>query len=245
MNRAPGPTDRWWANHKQRCGGSYCKIKEPAEFTAKQAKKKEREAVREEKQKQKVRKAKAAVSMKEFFPLIKQNTDDNSTGTARSDARLPLVEKKTTRQHDTDVQNNKKRREESVGGGKIIAQPTPEVSTFASVVFAADGDHDGYFLVGDIRALIPTIPAQSPNRVNREDNRREASEKIEGGGSIRATSNSAQVAGPSAIVDLTVSDSDTSDDERVENAALTKLSRGIADSRPTASTRNVDVIELE
>uniref|UniRef100_A0AAV1VDF8 SprT-like domain-containing protein n=1 Tax=Peronospora matthiolae TaxID=2874970 RepID=A0AAV1VDF8_9STRA len=246
MNRAPGPTDRWWADHKQRCGGSYSKIKEPAEFTAKQAKKKEREAIREEKQKQKDRKAKAAVSVKEFFPLIKQNTDDdNLTGTARSDARLPLVGKKATRQHDTDVQNKKKRREKFVGVGEIMAQPTPEISTFASVVFAADGDHDGYFLVGDIRALIPTFPAQPPNRVNREDNRREASEKVGGDGSICATSTSAQVAGPSATVDLTVLDSDTSDDEQVEIAALTKLSRGTADSRPAASTRNVDVIELE
>lgn len=42
MNRSPGPTDRWWADHERSCGGSYTKIKEPAEFTAKQAKKKER-----------------------------------------------------------------------------------------------------------------------------------------------------------------------------------------------------------
>ncbi|KAL0266826.1 UNVERIFIED_CONTAM: hypothetical protein PYX00_009265 [Menopon gallinae] len=29
MNRAPGPTDRWWAEHQQTCGGTYIKISEP------------------------------------------------------------------------------------------------------------------------------------------------------------------------------------------------------------------------
>ena len=28
MNRAPGPNDRWWAEHKATCGGVYTKIKE-------------------------------------------------------------------------------------------------------------------------------------------------------------------------------------------------------------------------
>ncbi|XP_025409666.1 sprT-like domain-containing protein Spartan [Sipha flava] len=29
MNRAPGPSDRWWANHQAICSGSFIKIKEP------------------------------------------------------------------------------------------------------------------------------------------------------------------------------------------------------------------------
>ncbi len=29
MNRAPGPNDRWWADHQNSCGGTYTKIKEP------------------------------------------------------------------------------------------------------------------------------------------------------------------------------------------------------------------------
>lgn len=29
MNRAPGPSDFWWQNHQQNCGGKYIKIKEP------------------------------------------------------------------------------------------------------------------------------------------------------------------------------------------------------------------------
>lgn len=29
MNRAPGPSDRWWANHQAICSGSFIKVKEP------------------------------------------------------------------------------------------------------------------------------------------------------------------------------------------------------------------------
>lgn len=29
MNRAPGPYDKWWANHQAVCGGTFVKIKEP------------------------------------------------------------------------------------------------------------------------------------------------------------------------------------------------------------------------
>jgi hypothetical protein len=29
MNRAPSDKDFWWAEHRQTCGGSYTKVKEP------------------------------------------------------------------------------------------------------------------------------------------------------------------------------------------------------------------------
>ena len=32
MNRAPGPNDRWWAEHRAMCGGSFTKVKEPEGF---------------------------------------------------------------------------------------------------------------------------------------------------------------------------------------------------------------------
>lgn len=32
MNRAPGPTDFWWHEHKQNCNGQFVKIKEPENF---------------------------------------------------------------------------------------------------------------------------------------------------------------------------------------------------------------------
>ncbi|CBZ55878.1 conserved hypothetical protein [Neospora caninum Liverpool] len=34
MNRAPGPNDRWWAEHQQNCGGTYVKISEPKKAVA-------------------------------------------------------------------------------------------------------------------------------------------------------------------------------------------------------------------
>lgn len=39
MNRAPGPTDRWWAEHSNSCGGSFTKVKEPDGFGEKKKKK--------------------------------------------------------------------------------------------------------------------------------------------------------------------------------------------------------------
>ncbi|KAL8451856.1 hypothetical protein Emed_001736 [Eimeria media] len=33
MNRAPGPSDWWWADHKQNCGGIFTKIAEPPKAT--------------------------------------------------------------------------------------------------------------------------------------------------------------------------------------------------------------------
>ena len=37
-NRAPGQTDFWWAQHKATCNGTFIKIKEPEEYTAKKKK---------------------------------------------------------------------------------------------------------------------------------------------------------------------------------------------------------------
>ncbi|KAJ9583965.1 hypothetical protein L9F63_021688, partial [Diploptera punctata] len=38
MNRAPGPSDTWWNDHQQRCGGSFIKVKEPEGFSGKKGK---------------------------------------------------------------------------------------------------------------------------------------------------------------------------------------------------------------
>ncbi|CAI5738453.1 unnamed protein product [Hyaloperonospora brassicae] len=247
MNRAPGPTDRWWADHQKRCGGSYRKIKEPAEFTAKQAKKKEREVARKEKQQKKDRGARAARSVKDFFSMsTKTDGDNRATGSARSDAEHPLVGTKAQRRGDTGGLDTKKRREECRGDGENKVRPTIDFPTFAPVVFSIDGDDDGHFLVGDIRALVSTSQTQLLDSVNgQEESHLGVCEKTQDSGCIRTTDSGAQVAGPSAVVDLTVSDSDTSDNERVGSAALAKLSSGIAAGLPTTSTRNADVIELE
>ena len=46
MNRAPGPSDRWWNEHENSCGGTFNKIKEPEGFGKKKVKeKKENEKV--------------------------------------------------------------------------------------------------------------------------------------------------------------------------------------------------------
>ena len=35
MNRAPGPSDKWWGQHKQNCEGTFVKVKEPEGFLKK------------------------------------------------------------------------------------------------------------------------------------------------------------------------------------------------------------------
>lgn len=42
MNRAPGPSDFWWKEHQQTCGGQFIKIKEPENFKARGSKNKEK-----------------------------------------------------------------------------------------------------------------------------------------------------------------------------------------------------------
>ncbi|XP_033317361.1 sprT-like domain-containing protein Spartan [Bombus bifarius] len=42
MNRAPGPSDFWWKEHQQTCGGQFIKIKEPENFKTKSSKSKEK-----------------------------------------------------------------------------------------------------------------------------------------------------------------------------------------------------------
>ena len=38
MNRAPGPSDRWWKEHENSCGGTFNKIKEPEGYGKKKGK---------------------------------------------------------------------------------------------------------------------------------------------------------------------------------------------------------------
>ncbi|XP_017876856.1 sprT-like domain-containing protein Spartan [Ceratina calcarata] len=43
MNRAPGPNDFWWQEHKYNCGGQYIKVKEPENYKGKGSKNKPNE----------------------------------------------------------------------------------------------------------------------------------------------------------------------------------------------------------
>jgi len=45
MNRAPGPYDRWFAEHQANCGGTYTKVKEPEGYGQKKSKKETKEKV--------------------------------------------------------------------------------------------------------------------------------------------------------------------------------------------------------
>ncbi|CAH0487936.1 unnamed protein product [Peronospora farinosa] len=184
MNRVPGPTDRWWADHEQKCGGSYFKIKEPAEFTAKQVKKKERKLAREEKQKKQDKAAKMAPSVKEFFSITRENgRSENSGKITRGDTK-PLRGEKKTRYPDITKDNNKKRKKERGGdsGSDSLGLPILACPSFAPVIFSTN---------------------------------------------------------------LTVSDSDASDDDGLVNARLMAMSRISAEGLQTTRPGKSDVVEIE
>ncbi|RLN48279.1 hypothetical protein BBJ28_00000807 [Nothophytophthora sp. Chile5] len=147
MNRAPGPTDRWWTDHQRNCGGSYTKIKEPAEYTAKQAKKKQRQLEREEKQKKKDKETKAAPSMKQFFVTT---ADDAKAETSSTKPPAPIPKPQLTGKSDNGGVNKRKRENDPSldAGWPTWALPSP-----ASVIFSSDGDEGGFYLVGDVQAL--------------------------------------------------------------------------------------------
>ncbi|GMF13963.1 unnamed protein product [Phytophthora lilii] len=234
MNRPPGPTDRWWPDHERSCGGRYTKIKEPAEFTAKQAKKKERELAREEKKKKQEKEAKAAPSVKQFFPAI---NEDNECKTVRGDTKPSRAGKNATPRPGTENGSNKKQKKEheAVDSNDLQWPPLGFPST-VPVIFSADGDEDGYFLVGDMQALFQTPPAQS--RASDHQNRTEG--LLSDQGATVSTPSDA-----SAVVDLTVSDSDASDNEqaKTETKSSTVAVPRTMCEQPT--TQNAHVIEID
>ncbi|KAJ8548691.1 hypothetical protein ON010_g10980 [Phytophthora cinnamomi] len=232
MNRAPGPTDRWWADHEQSCGGSYTKVKEPAEFTAKQAKKKQRELAREQKQEKK-KKAKTAPSVNQFFPMIEEDVGAGEPKKTARDTKPPRVGKKTPSRIDDDNDRHKKRKTEAGNDSSSNAVwPMLGFPSAAPVVFAADGEEDGYFLVGDIQALFQTQPTKPFTLLTGSRNQQEPSRVLRG----PSTGDSA------TVVDLTVSGSDISDNEHSESRGSFSLA-----TVPQATSETVDpnIIEID
>ncbi|POM73115.1 Hypothetical protein PHPALM_10066 [Phytophthora palmivora] len=243
MNRAPGPTDRWWADHERGCGGRYTKIKEPAEFTAKQAKKKERELARAEKQKKKDKDMKSAPSVKLFFPTV--NDDDTNIKVDRGDTKpRPRAGNKAIPQLRTESDSNKKQKREHTDD-KGAGWPVLGFPCSAPAIFSADGDEDGYFLVGDIQALFQISPSQQliprDGQLKRTEDHRCDQDNI-------AASNGANPAAP-AIVDLTVSDSEDSANEQLQYSTRVSPVRLIqataGEDGHSTTTREPNVIELD
>ncbi|TMW58509.1 hypothetical protein Poli38472_010068 [Pythium oligandrum] len=165
MNRPPGPTDRWWEEHQKGCGGTYTKIKEPAEYTEKQ-----------EKKKQKQKKKALPRSVKDFFPTVdgggEKKPNDKDTG-ATGGVKPDKLPKKVPREP-----NNKKPPKTQPPGPPKTEQPPvfpkkdPEIppmmdpSMFGNAVLVASDDGE-FYLVGDIAAVFQGSSSQ-PRQILRE-----------------------------------------------------------------------------
>ncbi|DAZ93063.1 TPA: hypothetical protein N0F65_009737 [Lagenidium giganteum] len=156
MNRAPGPSDRWWADHQKNCGGTYTKIKEPPGYK-KKGEKKNGKQKQKEKQKAKTDSG-ATPSVREFFPVIIPSSDededkddaasDNPTNKKRK--RTPDITKPPTA---TAIPPN--------DGGTSHGQLSIPAGGTVVVVSRDDGEPE-FLLVGDISALLQTAPKRPP-----------------------------------------------------------------------------------
>ncbi|GMG17843.1 unnamed protein product [Phytophthora fragariaefolia] len=238
MNRAPGPTDRWWSDHERRCGGSYTKIKEPAEFTAKQAKKKEQKLVREQKKKSK--EAQAPPSVKMFFPPVKEDPEADNLKKPLPDTTLPYATSKVSTKREAGNHSHKKRKIEKDDSGVMLGWPVLGLPSSTSVIFSADGDEDGYFLVGDVQALIQAYPNKAFKTITESK-----SQFREVRGETDQVTNGASGSLTSTVVDLTVSDSDASDSERSTTSSLASLPQVTLGMQQTDRKPAQEVIEIE
>ncbi|KAJ4443499.1 hypothetical protein ANN_05171, partial [Periplaneta americana] len=87
MDRAPGPTDFWWKDHQERCGGRYIKVREPEGFSKKKTKQTDTKVTHPPTEKNDIR---------TFFPFHgKGNTlgssSNISSGITSSKSHSPLI----------------------------------------------------------------------------------------------------------------------------------------------------------
>ncbi|PFH38331.1 SprT domain-containing protein [Besnoitia besnoiti] len=90
MNRAPGPYDRWWADHQQACGGTYVKISEPKALAASRKASSSRSGKSAQRPPQKSRSAAGAAARD--TPAAKARSDAASPASAGKPKQLGLLD---------------------------------------------------------------------------------------------------------------------------------------------------------
>lgn len=228
MNRPPGPTDRWWGEHQQKCGGAYKKIKEPAEFTRKQ----EAKRLREEK-----KRARESPSVEGFFSVGSTKSDSASTQTDKQEKPGTNGKKKAKKklpEHDTKPKSGGGSGEEKPRAqGGLSSVASGDLTSFFPVVVAtgADGEEE-LLLVGDIDVVLGgRFPSawQDPEAFTRPP----------------------PASSSGGLVDLTVSESDSDEDKPRVSSLDPPLAPGLLSSRlpgRSASSQpssTPDVIEID
>lgn len=140
MNRAPGPYDRWWAEHQTSCGGTFIKVKEPEKVQKATAKNKKNINTNSK-------------DIRSFYPVL-------STKNLNQD--LPKANIKTIQ--DINTQGACGMQDPIKALPKVISAPTPFAGT--GVVLSVNGSKKGDVssVVRDhwAKKFVPTKRSPSP-----------------------------------------------------------------------------------
>lgn len=222
MNRPPGPTDRWWAEHQQKCGGVYTKIKSPPEFLRKEEAKKKREEKK---------RARASPSVKEFFtasgdvPKSTSKTEAAAAGISEGKKKQKVPVAKGTAKEPKKI--IKKPKTSDPGPLKPAAEIPPNTATpagitagllFPVVVATGTNGEEELLLVGDINVVFGSTHAGVGNF-------------------------SAPAPRSGGVVDLTFSDSDS--EEKPPIATLATPANASRNISPSSSAKPPEIIELD
>lgn len=240
MNRPPGPTDRWWPEHQQKCGGTYKKTKEPPEFTRKQEAKK----LREEK-----KRARESPSVEAFFSASGKKAagasitgqPDKPSGDGKKKAKKKKSPEQDTKPKGGAKGGKEKPRVDGNPQGVKSGGASYSPSFFPVVVATGVDGEEELLLVGDLDVVLSRGPY--PSSVWQD-----------------ARSHSGGIGNPPArtsqggVVDLTFSESDSEEEKprvpvldtsRGQRALPSTSSSGSAGASSTQSSTAPDVIEID
>ncbi|CEG47873.1 Uncharacterized conserved protein [Plasmopara halstedii] len=228
MNRCPGPKDRWWADHLRSCGGNYIKIKEPKEFTAKQAKKRERELAREEK----LKKKRSLPSVKPFFSAIQEGKIHGVGDSAQGDFKTSRAEKNDLFSIESKSGSRMKPTEKR-DDRKSLKWPVHKAPPSVPNKFSALGSENVIYIVEDIQGLFHASALQSGRK---KDGLKLLGAQNEDVYKVCSESNHP------ATEDLISEDSDS---EQLREAIRLSLETTDERSHVEKRTKEVDIIEID
>lgn len=91
-NRAPGPNDRWWAEHQRNCDGTFIKVKEPETFGKKKTQKENKPVDSKN-------------DIRSFYPVLKNNNINTLNTVVKKNSSSTIVITKTNGTEEKEEKN--------------------------------------------------------------------------------------------------------------------------------------------